>query len=66
MENLAGKIKYAQFLSDGSEVLYKEDVEKGTVNFTLPAVAPYGLSPNLCCGDDGCGHRCNRYSGAIL
>ncbi|MBQ8758815.1 MAG: alpha-L-fucosidase, partial [Clostridia bacterium] len=45
MENLAGKIKYAQFLSDGSEVLYKENAEKGTVDFTLPAVAPYGISP---------------------
>ena len=45
VENLAGKIKYAQFLSDGSEVLYKENTENGSVDFTLPAVAPYGISP---------------------
>ena len=45
MENLAGKIKYAQFLSDGSEVLYKENPENGSVDFTLPTVAPYGISP---------------------
>ena len=45
LENLAGKITYAQFLSDGSEIKYKEDSEKGTVTFTLPTVPPVGISP---------------------
>lgn len=42
--NLAGKIEYAQFLSDGSEVLYSEG-EDGFVKFNLPAVAPRTISP---------------------
>ncbi|MBR5460506.1 MAG: alpha-L-fucosidase [Clostridia bacterium] len=45
VENLAGKIDYVQFLSDGSEIKYKENAEKGTVTFTLPPVAPVGISP---------------------
>ncbi|MBR5542576.1 MAG: alpha-L-fucosidase [Oscillospiraceae bacterium] len=45
MENLAGKIDYVQFLSDGSEILYTENEENGTVEFTLPHVAPFGISP---------------------
>ena len=45
MESLAGKISYVQFLSDGSEIKYKEDSEKGVVTFTLPTVPPVGISP---------------------
>ncbi len=45
VENLAGKVDYVQFLSDGSEIKYKENAEKGTVTFTLPTVPPVGISP---------------------
>ena len=45
MDNLAGKIHYAQFLSDGSEVQYTEKEEDGTVIFKLPTIAPHGISP---------------------
>lgn len=58
VENLAGKIEYAQFLHDGSEVLYSEDTfshflsdaeglanNKGSVFFNLPTVKPDIISP---------------------
>ena len=44
-DNLAGKIAYAQFLSDGSEIKYKESSDNNTVTFTLPTVPPAGISP---------------------
>lgn len=50
MKNLAGKIEYAQFLHDGSEILYteneifrygdKSEPNQGSVYFKLPAVKP--------------------------
>ncbi len=50
MKALAGKIEYAQFLHDGSEILYSENdvfrygdqtaVNEGSVYFQLPAVKP--------------------------
>lgn len=55
MENLAGKIEYAQFLHDGSELLYTEGylelwdvkhrVEPGLVCFTLPEIKPDVIDP---------------------
>ncbi len=56
MRNLAGKIAYAQFLHDGSEVLYREGDRAGSehdrpagnggdVHFSLPAVKPPSLVP---------------------
>src|SRR6185436_10143737 len=52
LEGLAGKLRYAQFLHDGSEVLFKEAQSKvdgnnltsnlgeGAVRLTLPQVKP--------------------------
>jgi len=45
MENLADKIYYAQFLSDGSEIKYTPEGENGTVLFNLPTIPPKGISP---------------------
>ena len=56
MEGLAGKVEYAQFLHDGSEVLFKENsynfgawggdaAEEGKVFFTLPHIKPNTLVP---------------------
>lgn len=55
MENLAGKVDYAQFLHDGSEVFAYEGntviagiprtVEKGYVSFGIPLVAPNMINP---------------------
>ena len=56
MEGLCGKVDYAQFLSDGSEVLFSEKFSQnsGGVNgqtvegktfFELPVVPPAGISP---------------------
>lgn len=42
-EGLAGKVDYAQFLHDGSEVLYKE--ENGAVVFELPVISPQEITP---------------------
>ncbi len=39
VKGLAGKIGYAQFLHDGSEILYSEG-EDGTLTFKLPPVRP--------------------------
>lgn len=56
MENLADKIDYAQFLHDGSEVLYVtdfvgfaklggEDKHKNSVGFKIPPVKPDTVVP---------------------
>lgn len=55
MKNLAGKIEYAQFLHDGSEILYTEnemfrmgehsEPNQGSVYFKLPAVKPDIIVP---------------------
>lgn len=58
VENLAGKIDYAQFLHDGSEVRYSEDSfthflgdseglanQKGSAYFKLPTVKPDTIVP---------------------
>jgi alpha-L-fucosidase len=58
MEHLAGKIAYAQFLNDASEILYEErnadfnfndhvqvSEGAGTVTFHLPPVAPDVIVP---------------------
>lgn len=56
MEGLNGKIDYAQFLGDGSEVLYTESfaqnsggvngsVVEGKIFFELPVIPPKGISP---------------------
>lgn len=42
---LEGKVEYAQFLHDGSEVLYTEN--GGTVTFQLPVVQPQKITPVL-------------------
>ena len=44
MENLAEGIDYAQFLHDGSEILYRLN-DDGSVNFAVPAVQPEMLVP---------------------
>lgn len=45
MKNLAEKIDYAQFLHDGSELLYECSTDNGTVTFKLPAVKPNIIDP---------------------
>ena len=53
MPELLGRVKYAQFLSDGSEVLYKEKTLKNhdtgetytTLAFTLPVIPPDEITP---------------------
>ena len=45
MDNLADKIYYAQFLSDGSEIKYERVKDSDSVMFTLPVIAPKGISP---------------------
>ena len=56
MQNMEGKIKYAQFLHDGSEVLFtngappevagqRPDKKAGMVYFNLPTVQPDCLVP---------------------
>lgn len=55
MDNLAGKIEYAQFLHDGSEILFSEKsivhISEGTTNnehvvfFSLPAIKPDVIDP---------------------
>lgn len=39
MENLAGKIDYAQFLHDASEIRFRENPD-GSVNFIIPGIKP--------------------------
>ena len=39
MGNMAGKIDYAQFLHDASEIRYRENAD-GTVNFLIPGIKP--------------------------
>lgn len=39
MGNMAGKIDYAQFLHDASEIRYRENRD-GTVNFLIPGIKP--------------------------
>ena len=44
VKNLDGKVEYAQFLHDGSEILF--DGEKdGSVSFKLPAIKPDVVVP---------------------
>ncbi|MBQ4518013.1 MAG: alpha-L-fucosidase [Clostridia bacterium] len=54
MNNMAGKIEYAQFLHDGSEVIYYENAfttdqdtkeTAGMVAFAIPAVQPNVIDP---------------------
>jgi len=40
VENLAGRVTYAQLLHDGSEIRFDEEPEKGTVSFRLPVAEP--------------------------
>ena len=44
VKNLAGKIDYAQFLHDGSEVL-TETSEDGDIILLLPVISPDVISP---------------------
>ena len=39
MGNMAGKIDYAQFLHDASEIRFRENPD-GTVNFIIPGIKP--------------------------
>lgn len=45
MDNLADKIYYAQFLSDGSEIKYERVKDSNSIMFTLPVIPPKGISP---------------------
>ena len=45
LKNLAGKIHYAQFLSDASEVTYTENFDTGDVVFSLPIIPPFDPTP---------------------
>ncbi len=45
LEGFADKIDYAQFLHDGSEVLYDIDEKENKVTFKLPVVKPDTLVP---------------------
>ena len=45
LSSLAGKISYAQFLSDASEVEYKENFDTGEVVFSLPIIPPSPITP---------------------
>lgn len=47
VRGLSGKVEYAQFLHDGSEILFDEDEKDGTLTFTLPVVKPDVLVPVL-------------------
>ena len=44
MENMAGKIKYMQFLHDGSELRYRENSD-GSVNLMVPELRPSCVVP---------------------
>ena len=44
MENIAGKIKYMQFLHDGSELRYRENSD-GSVNLIVPELRPNCVVP---------------------
>lgn len=39
MQNMAGKIDYAQFLHDASEIRFRENAD-GSVNFIIPGIRP--------------------------
>ena len=45
VQNLAGKLTYARFLHDYSEILYEENRESGEVTFRLPVVKPRLITP---------------------
>jgi alpha-L-fucosidase len=53
MPELVGRVKYAQFLSDGSEVLFSEKMHKNhdtyelfpTLEFALPTIPPEEITP---------------------
>ncbi len=45
MKGLAGKIDYAQFLHDGSEILFDENIDSDVVNFKLPVDKPNIIVP---------------------
>ena len=44
LKNIANKIEYAQFLNDGSEILYKIN-EDNSVTFNLPIISPQKIVP---------------------
>ena len=44
VDNLVGKVDYAQFLHDGSEV-FAIDSKEGNTWFLLPVIEPDGISP---------------------
>jgi alpha-L-fucosidase len=39
MKHMAGKLDYAQFLHDASELRFRENAD-GTVNFIIPGIRP--------------------------
>ena len=45
LSSLAGKIRYAQFLNDASEVTYSEKFDTGEVIFSLPIISPQEITP---------------------
>lgn len=45
LSGFAGKVDYAQFLHDGSELLYTENAEKGVLSVKLPIVKPDMVVP---------------------
>lgn len=45
LSGFAGKVDYAQFLHDGSELLYTENAEKGVLSVKLPIVKPGMVVP---------------------
>lgn len=42
MENMAGKVKYVQFLHDASEIIFStgSGVDSNTINLSLPVLKP--------------------------
>ena len=45
VSGLSGKLTYARFLHDHSEILYDEKKETGEVVFRLPVVKPRVITP---------------------
>ncbi len=45
MENMKGKIDYAQFVHDGSEIKFRENAKNNHVNFVIPGIRPDVVSP---------------------
>lgn len=45
MEDMKGKIDYAQFLHDGSEIRFNENDKNKNVNFIIPGIRPEMINP---------------------